>query len=64
MPIYFRGDVTIDNYEFFDEFEPREKSSKSGDSAPPAKPGAELSAKQKRSWRGPRRLIVRQLGGA
>jgi hypothetical protein len=63
MPIFFRGDATIDNYEFFDEFEPR-KSPKRDDSAAAAKPVKELRAKQKRIWRGPRRFIVRQLGGA
>jgi hypothetical protein len=64
MPIYFRGDTTIDNYEFFDEFEHREKSSKSADGNAPAGSAKESNASRKRAWRGPRRVIVRQLGGA
>jgi hypothetical protein len=63
MPIFFRGDVTIDNYEFFDEIEPRQ-SAKSDGSDLAAEARKESPAKQKRAWRGPRRLIVRQLGGA
>jgi hypothetical protein len=51
MPIYFCGDVTIDNYEFYGEFDP-------------------LSGKGKRTptqngdWRAPKKIIVRQFGGA
>jgi hypothetical protein len=58
MPIFFCGDFTIDNYEFYGEFEdsPFVK-------ALAIKSGAGIRRKRRGSH-GPKKVIVRQLGGA
>jgi len=51
MPIYFCGDVTIDNYEFYGEFDP-----------PLAK--GKRTPTQNGDLQAPKKIIVRQFGGA
>ncbi|MDA9414073.1 hypothetical protein XH81_04230 [Bradyrhizobium sp. CCBAU 25360] len=52
MPIFFCGDITIDNYEFYGEFEPKYRAA------------LEASAtSQKGGSHGPDKVIVRQFGG-
>jgi hypothetical protein len=53
MPIFFCGDISIDNYEFYGKFE----------SALPDKPGTGI-ARQRRGSHGPTRVVARQFGGA
>jgi hypothetical protein len=51
MPIYFCGDVTIDNYEFYGEFDPLSEK-------------RERTPNQNSDWQAPKKIIVRQFGGA
>jgi hypothetical protein len=52
MPIYFCGDSTIDNYEFYGELDSTDDSISNGETT------------QRRGWEGPKKVIVRQFGGA
>lgn len=52
MPIFFCGDITIDNYEFYGEFESKFRFALGASAIP-----------QKSSSHGPDKVIVRQFGG-
>lgn len=57
MPIYFRGDITIDNYEFYGEFDTSDKTAKSASSSPTER-NQELEGETRQ------KTIARQFGGA